>query len=37
MRMLSTIRHFAVALYESLVEARKLQAKNKFMQNGMWY
>ncbi len=30
------IKQFFVVLFEVIVETRKMQAKNKFMQNG-WY
>lgn len=36
MKYLKQIKRFFVVFFEVMVEARKMQAKNKFMQNG-WY
>lgn len=35
-KLFKAVKRFAVAFYDALVETRKLQAKNKFAQNG-WY
>jgi len=36
MKIINKIKRFAVAFYEAIVETRKLQAKNRFVQN-RWY
>ena len=36
MKLLRKIKQIAVVFYDAFVETRKLQAKNKFAQNG-WY
>lgn len=36
LKLFNAIKRFAVAFYDALVETRKLQAKNRFAQNG-WY